>query len=86
MYEERPEKKRRAPAWCDRVLWRAREAGHINCVRYSAADLVLSDHKPVCAELSTKVTLSTYVLHIRRNGLNHIAGACTGGKEPINPP
>lgn len=55
LYEERPDKKRRAPAWCDRVLWRTKDAGHVTCVRYSRADLLLSDHKPVCAELSVKV-------------------------------
>lgn len=55
MYEERPDKKRRAPAWCDRVLWRTRDAGHVTSVRYSRGDLLMSDHKPVCAELSLKV-------------------------------
>ncbi|CAM9504238.1 unnamed protein product [Laminaria digitata] len=55
VYEERPEKKRRAPAWCDRVLWRTRDEDHVASVLYSRADLVLSDHKPVCAELSVKI-------------------------------
>ena len=55
VYEERPEKKRRAPAWCDRVLWRTRDEDHVAAVMYSRAELMLSDHKPVCAELSVKV-------------------------------
>lgn len=60
LYEERPDKKRRAPAWCDRVLWRTRDVGHVTSVRYARGDLVLSDHKPVCAELSVKVCIRSY--------------------------
>eukprot|EP00903_Cladosiphon_okamuranus_P010739 g10150.t1 len=55
VYEERPDKKRRAPAWCDRVLWRTRDAGHVASVVYSRGELLLSDHKPVLAELSVKI-------------------------------
>lgn len=60
LYEERPDKKRRAPAWCDRVLWRTRDAGHVGTVSYSRGELLLSDHKPVCAELSVKVCTSSH--------------------------
>ncbi|CAM9113698.1 unnamed protein product [Ectocarpus sp. 13 AM-2016] len=66
LYEERPDKKRRAPAWCDRVLWRTRDVGHVTSVRYARGDLVLSDHKPVCAELSVKIRLIERAEH-RRN-------------------
>lgn len=50
-YETRPDKKRRAPAWCDRVMWRTQldSAGSIRALYYSATDLVTSDHKPVHA-------------------------------------
>lgn len=50
VYEQRPEKKLRAPAWCDRILWRT--AGHkddIRLVSYDAIRLNISDHKPVVA-------------------------------------
>ena len=50
VYEQRPEKKLRAPAWCDRVLWKARDFSRVELRRYSVcSDLVISDHKPVSA-------------------------------------
>ncbi|CAM9900250.1 unnamed protein product [Chrysoparadoxa australica] len=54
-YEQRPEKKLRAPAWCDRVLWRSQERGHVSLSSYRSADLMLSDHMPVCASLDVKL-------------------------------
>ncbi|RYY34588.1 hypothetical protein EON62_03160, partial [archaeon] len=51
MYEQRPDKKLRAPAWCDRILWRAAadvDPRHIRQVYYGSVDsLLMSDHKPV---------------------------------------
>ena len=45
--ERRPEKKLRAPAWCDRVLWRTKRLG-VRLEAYgSAPELLPSDHKPV---------------------------------------
>ncbi|PYI10514.1 SacI domain and endonuclease/exonuclease/phosphatase family protein [Aspergillus sclerotiicarbonarius CBS 121057] len=38
--------KARIPAWCDRVLWRG---SNLRQMHYSAADLRLSDHRPVWA-------------------------------------
>lgn len=49
-YEQRPNKKLRAPAWCDRILWRC--AGAKDDVRLQAYDAIrlnISDHKPVVA-------------------------------------
>lgn len=49
-YDERPEKKIRAPAWCDRVLFKSWQSVQVE--RYSSVDAqVLSDHKPVVAQL-----------------------------------
>ncbi|KAJ3096079.1 hypothetical protein HDU97_006225 [Phlyctochytrium planicorne] len=53
--------KRRAPSWCDRILWyrnslRAEDNTWIKCHWYkSSMDLTLSDHKPVMALFSTKI-------------------------------
>lgn len=56
MYEKRPEKKLRAPAWCDRILWRARVPDHVALQSYDAVlPLTLSDHKPVHALFHVQV-------------------------------
>ena len=47
MYEKRPDKKLRAPAWCDRILWMAQEPSHVTQLSYERAELKISDHKPV---------------------------------------
>lgn len=55
-YEKRPEKKLRAPAWCDRILWKAKIPDHIVQQTYSAVmALDLSDHKPVQATFEVQV-------------------------------
>jgi phosphatidylinositol-bisphosphatase len=49
-YDQRPDKKIRAPAWCDRVLWRStRMDRDVTMLHYRAAPLHMSDHKPVSA-------------------------------------
>ncbi|KAI9918453.1 hypothetical protein PsorP6_011959 [Peronosclerospora sorghi] len=49
-YDRRPEKKLRAPAWCDRVLWRAKTPSDVALLAYASVPaLDLSDHKPVHA-------------------------------------
>lgn len=51
LYEQRPDKKLRAPAWCDRILWRASpdmDPRHYKQLYYGSVDsLMSSDHKPV---------------------------------------
>jgi len=47
LYEERPDKKLRAPAWCDRILWLAQEPGHVAQLNYGRSEINISDHKPV---------------------------------------
>jgi len=49
LYERRPDKKKRAPAWCDRVLWQAVHKNYVSLRAYNRAELVCSDHKPVFA-------------------------------------
>jgi phosphatidylinositol-bisphosphatase len=55
MYDRRPEKKIRAPAWCDRVLWRSEKPGAVRQTNYRCAQLHPSDHKPVSSQLNTDV-------------------------------
>ena len=52
MYEQRPEKKLRAPAWCDRILWMAQEPPHVQQLTYGRSERPnVSDHKPVYSTL-----------------------------------
>ncbi len=62
-YESRAEKKLRAPAWCDRILWRTGPGiapTHFSQLYYGSCDaLTASDHKPVHAlfEVAAKTTV-----------------------------
>lgn len=40
-------KKLRAPAWCDRILWMVQDPNHLKQLDYSRSELNVSDHKPV---------------------------------------
>ncbi|GFF16671.1 DNase I-like protein [Aspergillus terreus] len=46
--------KARIPAWCDRILWRGSGLQQTN---YQAANLRFSDHRPVWATFSCKITV-----------------------------
>lgn len=49
VYDQRPEKKVRAPAWCDRILWMAQEdPSHVEQLCYARSETPnVSDHKAV---------------------------------------
>ncbi|PRQ48832.1 putative inositol-polyphosphate 5-phosphatase [Rosa chinensis] len=47
-------KKRRTPAWCDRILWRGEGFEQLSYIRGESR---FSDHRPVCAVFSVEVNL-----------------------------
>jgi phosphatidylinositol-bisphosphatase len=62
IYDVRPEKKLRPPAWCDRILWRSNDVTEdsndpykIEQLHYRRAELRPSDHKPISALFQCKV-------------------------------
>lgn len=58
VYEQRPDKKLRAPAWCDRILWMAQETDHVQQITYGRSETPnVSDHKVRTARYSTNATL-----------------------------
>mmetsp|Transcript_19923 Transcript_19923/g.39110 ORF Transcript_19923/g.39110 Transcript_19923/m.39110 type:complete len:883 (-) Transcript_19923:504-3152(-) len=55
-YDRRPEKKTRAPAYCDRVLWREVNGAAARILQYvSCPTMTMSDHKPVIALFDARV-------------------------------
>lgn len=80
LLERRPEKKLRAPAWCDRVLWKTGESTRVSLKSYEAVmDLLPSDHKPVRAVFET--TLFRIDMERRNQTLQSLGDALdvTGG-------
>lgn len=56
VYEKRPEKKLRAPAWCDRILWMALEPAHVQQLTYNRSEAPnVSDHKAVYSTLRVTI-------------------------------
>ena len=47
VFDQRPGKKVRAPAYCDRILWKINDNTSIEQIYYDSAPLLPSDHKPV---------------------------------------
>jgi inositol polyphosphate 5-phosphatase INPP5B/F len=63
-FENRPEKKLRAPAWCDRILWLAQEPRHVQQLTYNRSERPnCSDHKPVYSTF--RVTVKDVVVERR---------------------
>ncbi|OEU10210.1 DNase I-like protein [Fragilariopsis cylindrus CCMP1102] len=65
IYEQRPEKKLRAPAWCDRILWMAQsDPQHVQQLTYNRSETPnCSDHKPVYSTM--RVTVKDVILERR---------------------
>jgi len=68
LYEQRPEKKLRAPAWCDRVLWLTQDPSYLKQINYTRSELNVSDHKPV---MSTFVATIKDVIESEREKVYH---------------
>lgn len=49
------EKKIRAPAWCDRILWKSRRRESVELIHYNRGELIASDHRPVSASFQLEV-------------------------------
>lgn len=47
--------KARAPAWCDRILWRSRVPDRVKQISYRRYEVDLSDHRPVSAAFEVVV-------------------------------
>lgn len=52
-YDSSP--KHRAPAWCDRVLWRSRVANRVRQLHYQRYEANVSDHRPISAAFAVTV-------------------------------
>jgi inositol polyphosphate 5-phosphatase INPP5B/F len=56
VYEQRPDKKLRAPAWCDRILWLAQDPKHVQQLTYTRSETPnCSDHKAVYTTLNVTI-------------------------------
>lgn len=55
LYECRPDKKLRAPAWCDRVLWMPQDPSHVTQINYERSEINISDHKPVMSTFAVMI-------------------------------
>ncbi len=54
-YDTRPDKKLRAPAWCDRILYNSANKTAVTQHAYGALSLTPSDHKPVFASFTVAI-------------------------------
>eukprot|EP00532_Pseudo-nitzschia_australis_P009224 CAMPEP_0168163900 /NCGR_PEP_ID=MMETSP0139_2-20121125/633_1 /TAXON_ID=44445 /ORGANISM="Pseudo-nitzschia australis, Strain 10249 10 AB" /LENGTH=897 /DNA_ID=CAMNT_0008080847 /DNA_START=170 /DNA_END=2863 /DNA_ORIENTATION=- len=72
VYEQRPEKKLRAPAWCDRILWMNQgDPQHVQQLTYNRSETPnCSDHKPVYSTL--RLTVKDVVLEKREGVYNEL--------------
>ena len=57
--------KHRAPAWCDRILWRSRVANRVRQLHYKRYEANVSDHRPISAAFS--VTVKSFDYEAREN-------------------
>ena len=64
-YEQREDKKLRAPSWTDRIVWKPTKDATNVCLKYDKVnELRASDHKPVFAQLQ----VSTRIINDEKRG------------------
>ena len=61
--------KHRAPAWCDRILWRSRVANRARQLHYKRYEANVSDHRPISAAFVIKVKNIDYEARENLKGL-----------------
>ena len=89
LYEQRPEKKLRTPAWCDRILWKSESEifNIFNRVTPSdyrcVSDLNPSDHKPVSIKLDC--TLKNVIENDERKVFSELVDILCKTKSDTNP-
>jgi hypothetical protein len=70
IYDRRPNKKKRFPAWCDRILYHPNEEKKLKQLSYfSTKALLCSDHMPVAAVFKAKVQNAADVVSAKRDDL-----------------
>ncbi|KIJ38779.1 hypothetical protein M422DRAFT_176321 [Sphaerobolus stellatus SS14] len=47
--------KRRAPAWCDRILWHCRQPERVKTLHYTRYEVDVSDHRPISGAFAVTV-------------------------------
>jgi hypothetical protein len=47
--------KHRAPAWCDRILWRSRVTSRVRQLHYRRYEVSVSDHRPISAAFAVTI-------------------------------
>eukprot|EP00536_Pseudo-nitzschia_multiseries_P005680 jgi/Psemu1/324006/estExt_fgenesh1_pg.C_1090014 len=74
VYEQRPEKKLRAPAWCDRILWMNQgDPQHVQQLTYNRSETPnCSDHKPVYSTM--RLTVKDVVVEKREGIYKELLG------------
>ncbi|KAJ3991133.1 Endonuclease/exonuclease/phosphatase [Lentinula boryana] len=58
--------KRRAPAWCDRVLWRSRVPFRVKQLHYQRYEVNVSDHRPISAAFNITVKRTRHEIREKR--------------------
>jgi phosphatidylinositol-bisphosphatase len=84
VYEQRPEKKLRAPAFCDRILWKtSNNPNSVRCINYNSSVLQASDHKPVFAIFAAD--LREVVIESERAVFQELMQRLESSKKDDNP-